>query len=186
MAQGITQTISVEAVSGQKAFKAKLDVSETYNEETNESSLSFGNFQVSVPGVENGVIYIYGTVQLIKDNNIISTLFNVSRGSGSVYAYREGSNWATLSWSQSVDNIEHNSDGTLTVAIRFTGFHAYMQGGQYIPGPINEDVDIVLTQISRGIVYIDDGSNNKYKVYIDDGSWHEYIPMIDTGTWERY
>lgn len=139
--------------------------------------------------------------QSIKNNQ--TTLDWTLKGAGSITA--SGTNWYTLSNTTVVINgetvyskqenaylklysgtvvasgsivIDHESDGTKEISVS-------VKGGIY-----TWDVNctgsgtMILDQIPRGLVHIDNGSSYKqYRAYIDDGTqWKPYMAHKDTGS----
>ena len=84
--------------------------------------------------------------------------------------------------------VAHGSDGKFYGALAASYRLNVNYGGTYV-GTISGSGTITLTDIARGLVYIDDGSSfGRYQVWIDNGSaWEQYAPYIDNGNiWELY
>lgn len=82
---------------------------------------------------------------------------------------------------------EHDDDGSKTINISFSVTDR--DGETYTSGAASASGTMALTDIARGLVYIDNGSGlEAYACYIDNGStWEQYIPYIDNGSkFEQY
>lgn len=86
--------------------------------------------------------------------------------------------------------VTHQSNGQVASGSDSITLSSYFlcDGSGYGPGKCNASVTLTIPQITRGLVYIDNGSSwDAYQVFIDNGSsWDQYIPYIDNGSsWDQ-
>lgn len=84
--------------------------------------------------------------------------------------------------------VTHGANGKFSGTLEASYRLNVNYGGKYV-GTISGSGTITLTDIARGLVYIDDGSSyGQYQVWIDNGTAYEqYAPYIDNGSsWELY
>ena len=93
-------------------------------------------------------------------------------------------------------DVTHNSDGSLNMPVSVYLWHGISSPNtnSFLPVQYQSSAPLAmgsvpLTNIARGLVYIDNGSGfEQYQVYIDNGtSWEQYAPYIDSGSaWGLY
>lgn len=84
----------------------------------------------------------------------------------------------TITVCSGTTDVEHDSDGTLSdMAVAYSFYTEYTD-------TISGTGTMALTAISRGLIYIGNGSSyDAYEVYIGNGtSWDKYTPHIGDGT----
>ena len=88
---------------------------------------------------------------------------------------------SSITIAKGTTTVPHNSDGSLDMAVSAS---IDMARASYTPGPMSLSGSMALTQINRGLVRIDNGSNHaEYGAHIEDGTeFHLYAPYIDNGT----
>lgn len=100
--------------------------------------------------------------------------------------YQSGVNTITLG--TRTFTVAHGSDGKFSGALAASYRLNVTYSGTYV-GTISGSGTIALTDIARGLVYIDDGSSfGQYQVWIDNGTaFEQYAPYIDNGSsWEMF
>jgi hypothetical protein len=94
---------------------------------------------------------------------------------------------STITIISGTSEVTHNADGTLNGMVAYAELDCASL--TYLPDGINVSGTVNLTPISRGLVFIDNGSAfEPYEIYIDNGTgWDKYIPYIDNGSsWDVY
>lgn len=83
----------------------------------------------------------------------------------------------TITICSGTTNVTHNANGALDMSISYSFYSEYTD-------TISGTGTMALTAISRGLVYIGNGSSyDAYEVYIGNGtSWDKYTPYVGDGT----
>lgn len=177
-----------DLLSDRSGVTLRFHYKETYILETAKSNLSIVKIQlksaswmttywldgtITVEGQE-----IYNTDSYVGEHGAYIETLNT------FYDITDGETEQVVTDFGTATNLLHDENGnkTITITVALTG---YTRTGNAGSGWIvSDEVQIDLTQIQRGLIYIDNGSTfEPYQIYIDNGSdWDLYQLYIDDGT----
>ena len=182
-----------DLLSDKSGVTLRFHYKETYDIETAKSNLSIVKIQLKSASWMT-TYWLDGTIT-VEGQEIYNTDSHVGEHGAYVevldtfYDITDGETEQVVTDFGTATDILHNDDGTKTVTIT-VALTGYTQSGNAGSGWIvSDNVQIDLTQIQRGLIYIDNGSGfDAYCIYIDNGSsWDLYSAYIDNGdSWDFY
>jgi hypothetical protein len=166
-------------LNGSKGMTLRVHYTEEYDIETAKRVITITKLQL-LATIYPGVYYLDGTIA-IDGTNIIT--MNSAQGAHSVNATID--TYCDITGDLgSISDVESNEDGnkSIVISVSVSGYTKTDSSGS--GWVVSSEQSIDLSQIDRGIIYIDSGSGFElYQCYIDNGtSWDLYIPYIDNGT----
>ena len=185
MAAGVSNYFDLTGTYG---FTVRVFYEEAFDQEANESVLNITDLQVMTSyNIEAQLYYLNGSV-IVDGGNVVT--FDSKAGTHSVYIYEKNDFRSVDADEESgqppwdADNIIHNEDGskTVSISVNITGWNS-IDGGLCDGWSVSGTVDVELTTIDRGLIYLDTGSSiEAFQIYIEDGQeWYQFAPYIEDG-----
>ena len=182
MATSITN--SLELHSGTYGITFEVTYKQTYDVDTNKSTVAITNLRVKTSGDYLGQYYLNGTLSVDG-----KTVVNMNATNGTHLVNINAKNtYYKVSGTLGSTTITHDENDAMSVTFTLSQVKAY-QNNSVVWTHYGESATIELAKLeTNGFIYIDNGTSfDKYEVYIDNGtSWDRYIPYIDNGTdWDK-